>query len=296
MADGSNERSEVDWNDLLAPHLEAARSAWPGVDVPDTAFLEYLLARLPEGDALRELEAVNTRELYLACACVHRDDRAIQYLEAEHFDMIEAAVARIRACPAFVDEVKQTVREQALVGSPDKPAALEGYSGRGALGGWLRVVAVRTALRLVREQAGPTAEPDLARHIPEPADDPELEHLKSAYRQEFRTAIGRAIRSLGHQQRNLLRYHYVDGLSIDDLALLYHVHRATVARRIARARQAIFAATRRELTAKLDVGSTEYESILRLIRSRLHITLSEVLVRQGSSVSEDAESNEGQRS
>lgn len=262
---------------LLAERVEAARQAWPGVRLPDTVFIEYLVAHLPDGDALGKLAAMNTRELYLACGCVRGDACAIDYLEAEHFCMIEAAVARINDCSDFIDEVKQTVREEALVSSPNKPAALERYSGRGALGGWLRVMAVRTALRLIRKRGG-GRDPDLAHHIPAPVADPELEHLRNTYRQEFRRALGDALRGLDHKQRNLLRYHYIDGLTIDELAILYRVHRATVARRIARTRQAIFEAMRQALIDKLGVGSTECDSILRLMRSQLDITLSEVLV------------------
>ncbi len=193
--------------------------------------------------------------------------------------MIEAAVARICASPTFIDEVKQIIREEVLVGVGGRPPALTGYSGRGALGGWLRVTAVRTALRAIHKQNGiNAADPELARHIPDPHDDPELEHLKTLYQSEFREAFEAAIRALSHQQRNLLRYHYLDRLTIDEISQLYHVHRASIARWIAKARREIFDHTRRMLTAKLKVGGKDYDSILRLIRSQMHVSLSELLL------------------
>jgi RNA polymerase sigma-70 factor, ECF subfamily len=267
--------------EVLRCTVEEAGAVWPEVHIPPGEFVRYLAERLPEGDPLQGLKALNVTDLYLACACVRGDPRALRMLEAGHFSMIEAAVAQLRASAAQIDEVKQVVREEVLVGAAGKRPSLASYSGRGALGGWLRVTAVRCALRVIKKDGGSVPDPDLAQNLPGPRNDPELEHLKALYQREFHAGVEGAIRSLSDQERNLLRYHYVDGLTVDDLAVLYHAHRATVARWIAKARREIFQQTRRTLTAKLEVGSAEYESILRMIRSQMHITLSELLVGQG---------------
>ena len=257
--------------------LAEARAAWPTVELPAAVFLPYLAARLPEGDPLVALAAVSAGDLYLACACVRGDARAIVAFEAAHFPMVEAALAGMRAASGQVDEVKQLLREQLFVG-PDGQPTLTGYSGRGALGGWLRVTAVRVALRVLRrDQQSASPSPDLIETLPASDRDPELEHLKIRYRLEFKEAFEAAVQQLGRRERSLLRYHHVDGLTVDEIGELYHVHRATAARWVAKARDAVLAGTRRELGARLRLQRGEYESIMRLIQSQLHVSLSAIL-------------------
>ena len=261
--------------------LARAQQAWPKLEVPAEAFAQFLAERMPPGDAVAGLSALNVTDLYLACACLRGAALALRALEDAHFEMVSAAVAQLRATPSQIDEIKQTLREELFVGLAGGKAALSGYSGRGALGGWLRVMAVRTAMRLLRKEREPVAsDSELIRQLPAPQDDPELQHLKTRYRSEFRDALVAAVRTLDHRQRNLLRYQYVEGLTVDDLAALYRAHRATTARWVARAREQLYEETRRLLTERLQVGSSEYESILRLIRSQMHMSLSELFLQE----------------
>jgi hypothetical protein len=65
----------------------------------------------------------------------------------------------------------------------------------------------------------------------------------------------------------------VDGATLDELARLYRVHRATVARMLGRARELVLAATRNHLVSQLEVPSQDIDSILRMIWSRIEISL-----------------------
>jgi RNA polymerase sigma-70 factor, ECF subfamily len=263
--------------DHLAQALAAGRTAWPPVDLEPDQLAPYLAARFPEGDPGTALDNLALADLYLACACLRGDERAIAALEAAHFPMVEAAVARLGGSPAQIDEVKQRLREQLFVGSGGQPALLR-YRGAGPLGGWVRVIAVRTALRLLRgDKKDVLSSPDLFEALPAPCSDPELEHLKLRYRREFKESFEAAVKCLSRRERNLLRCHHVDGLTIDEVGQLYRVHRATAARWIARARETVLAGTRRALQARLKLGRGEFESIMRLIQSQLHISLSAIL-------------------
>jgi RNA polymerase sigma-70 factor (ECF subfamily) len=57
------------------------------------------------------------------------------------------------------------------------------------------------------------------------------------------------------------------------MAPLYRVHRATVARWIAKARDTLVERTRDVLVHRLDAGPAEIASLLRLIRSELDASL-----------------------
>ena len=97
--------------------------------------------------------------------------------------------------------------------------------------------------------------------------------LRERYREQVRAAIAAAFAALTERQRNVLRQYYIDGLTIDQLAALYHVDRATTARWVIGARTGVLDGTRDRLRAVLGVSSDEVESILRLVRSELDLSL-----------------------
>lgn len=100
-----------------------------------------------------------------------------------------------------------------------------------------------------------------------------LDHAKGLYRQEFKRAFEGALQALPDRQRTLLRQHYVDGLTIDELGSLYRVHRSTAARLLVRARLLVLEATRTRMMADLHVQSQDVDSIIRMIQSQVDINL-----------------------
>jgi RNA polymerase sigma-70 factor (ECF subfamily) len=135
-------------------------------------------------------------------------------------------------------------------------------------------MAVREALGLLRRSRREASLDDdtLLHGLVGPADA-ELEHAKAHYVEQFKQAFSAALRGLSARDQTLLRQHVIDGLTIDQLGALYHVHRATAARNLERARRAVLVATRARLAAVLQVKPSELDSILRLIRSRVEVTL-----------------------
>jgi RNA polymerase sigma-70 factor (ECF subfamily) len=70
-------------------------------------------------------------------------------------------------------------------------------------------------------------------------------------------------------------------VTLDQLSTLFAVHRATIARRIATARESILSAAKDLLELELRISQDEVESLLRLVRSRLDLSLSALLGRDG---------------
>jgi RNA polymerase sigma-70 factor (ECF subfamily) len=103
--------------------------------------------------------------------------------------------------------------------------------------------------------------------------NPELDYAKGIYRKEFKQAFEGALRELPDRERTVLRQHYIDGLTIDDIGNLYRVHRSTAARLVARARTLVLEATRARMMCQLDVQSQDLDSIMRMIRSQIDISL-----------------------
>jgi RNA polymerase sigma-70 factor, ECF subfamily len=269
----------------LAPLLDdawrAAREAWRGVDVAFDRFSAHVIQRLPGSTAADvALARVATSDLYLACACADGDPTALAAFEADVLDVVAPALQRMRVDPDVVSEVAQRIRRNLLVADGKVPTIAQ-YAGRGDLRGWVRVIAVREALALARETRShqPLSDDALARIVSSDAD-PETAYLKATYRDEFRRAFEQAVVELDDRDRLLLRQQFVDGLTIDDIASAYHVHRATAARWLEAARERLATRTRALIRERLGVRSAEVNSILRLIRSRVQVSIGGLLRRR----------------
>jgi RNA polymerase sigma-70 factor (ECF subfamily) len=251
---------------VTARLYQDGRRAWPDVALAAEVFAAHLAALHP-GGAPDDLSS----DLYLACACAGGDPAAIAALDRDFLATLDPALGRL-GDDAFIAEVKQTLREKLLVAPAGGRPRIADYAGTGNLRGWLKVAAVRTAISLRRREH--PAEPlDGPLDVAAPDADPELRFLQEKYRAEFRAAFTEAAARLSSRDRNVLRYQALDGLSIDEIGALYGVHRATAARWIGRARELLVAGTRKALQARLGVDRDELDSVMRLIESRLDLSL-----------------------
>src|SRR5207237_2877480 len=139
------------------------------------------------------------------------------------------------------------LRERVLVGAGGRPKILD-YSGRGPLGAWFRVTAIRQALDLIEKEkshqqiADQLEEDQLAATV-----DPELLAIRQRHLPQFRQAFRSALGSLDTRERNLLRFYLVDGLNIGRIGEIFGKSRATIGRMVIDCRQKLLAETRRHL-------------------------------------------------
>src|SRR5262249_24536930 len=123
---------------------------------------------------------------------------------------------------------------------------------------------------------GDTPDPAELDVLPAAVRDPELELLRARYAGEVRRAFAGALGALTERQRTLLRQYHLDHLTIDDLAALYRVNRSTAARWVAGGRLEIVTQTRARLVADAGVPTSEVDSIIRLVRSQLSVSLADL--------------------
>jgi len=254
----------------LAEKLLAARAAWPDVHVDEAELLRYGEARGAGPDAA-------WTDLHLACACARGDAAALRAFEVAIVPPVRAALAAMRLPPHQIDEALQNVRRDLFSGDSPKIAS---YGGQGELKGFVRVAATRAALKLARKTKNEVLDDEAGRLEAAAIDDPELAFLKEKYRAAFRAAVERAIGDLDAKDALVLRQHFVDDLSIDRIGALHHVHRATAARWVARARDTLLERVRDRFMDEARVGESECRSVLALVQSRLDVTLRRHLVRR----------------
>ncbi len=256
---------------MTIPLKSDAAATWPGVVVDEPRFAAFLAERptaAPEHAA----------DLYLACACADAAAGALAAFERVYLSRVDGFVARHRLLPSTLEDLKQQLRERLFANG-----RIRDYSGQGPLGNWLRVLAVRAVVDLGRKKKetllGAQSGSGLAGALRAPGE-PELDFVKETYRAAVARAFKQSLGDLPSEQRNLLSLHFVDGLTLDELAGLFHIHRATVARRIASARVAVLDEARRRFCAEAGVAPAEADSVFALVRSQLDLTLSSALGRQ----------------
>ena len=249
--------------------VSRAREAFPDVKTDPDAFAAHAEASRERGGLAEHLP-----DLFLAWAAGGGDRAALRHFERLVGPDVEGAARRVDRSAAFVDEVRQALRVRLLVAEGGH-ARISDYVGRGPLKGWVGVAALRVALNLKRA-AGPAGKDILAELVSGEAD-PELRHLKTLYRAEFREALEAALTTLPERQRAILRLTFVDGLRLAQLARLYQVHESTVSRWVSQAAAAVAEDARSRLVARLSLSPSSLDSVRRMVASNLDLSIARIL-------------------
>lgn len=261
--------------DEVARMFEAARAERPALDVPLPAFAAFIGRHVARGkDATDPLRAA---DLLIACAYALGRPAAVEIVESEHMPRVRRALARIDVPGPAIADLQQDLRRR-LLEMGDPSCARQGYSGRGDLGRWMVLCAVRQAGKgRHRDRRERSLEDEALAVLPSAGADPELDALLHAYKEPFQAAFREALGSLESRERNLLRLHFLHGHGIDEIGRVYGVHRATAHRWIRRAQEELADRTRARLLERIPISAAGVGGILEAIRSRLSVNLSGLL-------------------
>lgn len=254
-----------------------ARAEQPDLGLSERDFTDAL-ARHIVGDVATFCDRTHAGELALAVAAARGSTAAIAAFERRFADVLGFASRRFAGRGHTEEDLQQILRTKLFVSEPDRPAAISQYNGQGSLESWLRVIATRLFIDLGRRKdraRETTSDPSTLDAI-EPSDL-ELDVIKAEYRSTVAAALDEAARALDPAERHLLRQHLVAGLTIDQLSAVLGVHRATVARRIARARDALILRTRELVTAQLALDPDELADMFRMVVSKLDLSMRRLL-------------------
>ncbi len=250
-----------------------AAATWPGIEVEALAVIEALAPKLVAEDP-PALTVAGLAEIHLALACVRGDNSAITAFDRAFLDVVPHALAGMKLTAATVEDVRATVRDKLLLPERDKLPRVLGYAGRGRLRGLVQVTATRTAIDRIRLEQREVELP--ARELPG-AGNLELSLIKAQYRAAFSAGFARAVAAASRRDRNLLRLHFLGGVTLEQLAQMYSVHRATVVRWLAAAREAVFGATRDHVAEAIGAPSEELDEMFELVKSRVELSVERLL-------------------
>ena len=272
------------------------RAAWPDFTLDAKDVVAFVARQVTADLAEAALDGLRPADVYLACACARQVPGAINAFDRDYMREVDIALSRMRIGPPRLNDIKQLVRQRLFVGggtagTPTSAGKIAEYGGRGDLRRWVRSVAVRTCLNDLRKGKREILVDDdqmIAQHAVSGADDPEVEYMKRTYSEQFKAAFSDALGQLGAREQTLLRYHHVDGLNIDEIGAIYRVHRVTAFRWLEKAKELLVRSTLETLRARLKLPASELDSVLRMIRSQIHLSLIRHLGGPSDKVDDDA--------
>lgn len=263
---------------------EGARAQWPTVALPAEPFVTHLAERLPQApEPARSLEPLleplYLSELYLACACLRGMDAALELFERHYLAKLPGSLRQSKLSHTTPEDICQLARMKILVPTPEGRPKIAEYSGRGALQSWVRITAMRIAIKLQStEKPAPEEDPDeLFSTLPAPGVDPELDAIKRRHQADLRQAMREAFSTLSSEDRHLLRLRFADQLSMYELAKLFRVSQPTISRWLKSTLETVYKETRRRLQARLGLSQRDFQSFLAQLYSRLELSISQLL-------------------
>jgi RNA polymerase sigma-70 factor (ECF subfamily) len=259
----------------LRARWDEARAAWPALAVSIDAWIAAIAAGLADATApVARVGELHAADLYLAQACAAGDGRALVAFEDECRDTVNGSLRAMGLADDVIADVAQDVRAKLLAGSAPRIGT---YTGRASLKTWTRTVATRAAVSRLRKKPAAHVDDEVLAALPAPDDGPDEQHFRAKYKVELKAAFEEAMASLTPQQRNVLRHHYVDSLSIDEIGALYGVHRTTAFRWLETARGTLAKRTQAGFGKRVRASPSEMQSIVRLLQSNIELSLQRVL-------------------
>ncbi len=262
----------LELEETLQRMFAEGRKRWPKIQLSPSHFAAHLGRHWSKGAMARPLE------IYLTLACARGDRAAHQVLAGEYLGDLAGALRKLETPRIDAEDVRQALLKKLLVSDGRALPQIAGFSGSGPLKNWLKAAAVRLALNLNRPGRREETSDD-ASMLDRGAlsEAPELRIVKAAHRAQLAQAFTDALAMLESSERTLLRLHYLGGMSLEALATSYQVHRATAARRLSTAREKVLDETTRLLGERLKLGRPEVQSLMKVLRSNLEISLHRVL-------------------
>jgi RNA polymerase sigma-70 factor (ECF subfamily) len=265
-------------HDELQRRLVAAEAANPGLAGDPYEYCVALLTLVSAApDPLAELAKLHVEDMYFVWALAKQERAAVLRFEREFLLRLPGRVAEAHE---FVPgELEQHVRTRLLVGERAgdgvQAPRITQYAGRGPFSAWLRMVAKRVALDLLRARGKARTEREL--ESPGVATDPELDFLKLRHAADFKSALEQALSALTARQVTLLKLSYLEQLSPSAIGVMYGVSNRTVQRWLADLKDDVLRRVRAGLKERLALSPSELDSLLRLMQSQLQVSLHRVL-------------------
>jgi RNA polymerase sigma-70 factor (ECF subfamily) len=213
----------------------AARFGLPPAEF--TAILGQIAGKyLPEADdaALHTLlNSLHVEELALARACAAGNEEAWQELLTRYQEILSRAALGITRDESKASELTGSLYAD-LYGTQLRDGVrvskLSSYNGRGSLAGWLRTILAQQYVnqyRAGRKLVSLEEKTEDGKEFTAPDPEPVL-----VVDSRLDAATSAALQAMPAEDRAMVAYYYIDGLTLARVAKLLGVHESTISRRL----------------------------------------------------------------
>lgn len=255
--------------------------AWPALALREADFVAWLGARLGELDPV----TLVAEDLYLVCAALARVPGASDAFVGRFRGELERHALKV-VDEDLAEELIQELMVDLLTGTDERAPRLEQYSGRGPLRVWLRMAVTRRALNVKRRRDPRTAHDMSSSQVAASFDalaeralddDPEMAVMRRTHRAAMGEIFAMAIGEIAADERTLLKLHYGEGSTLNELALLHQTSRSAMHRRLEKARSRLLERLAELVGERLSLSESERKSVMRLFVSDLRDSLGRLL-------------------
>lgn len=175
---------------------------------------------------------MSTQDMVLVRKCIEGNQEALDsFVRRTRPAILRGAAVALRKFRVTDSETVDNVEQQVFLELlKDDRKTLRTFRGRSDLEGWVAVIAMRTAYRILRQRTRETALPDIL--PPSPVAAPG-EH---AERREFLNKLDAAFRKLSPEERALLRLAFYEKQTYKEISAALNMPLNSVSPKIIRAR------------------------------------------------------------
>lgn len=174
------------------------------------------------------------RDLYLACGCVHKSEKAWAILDLRYRKFITDLVRFCYRHGTDNEEIADSIVCSLYLNDRSGRQRIASYDGRSSLATWLRVIVIHRAIN-DRNERKPAADEGLV-DVP---DGRALTNLESSLRAQrygniLRQSLAQALCEINEKERLMLLWRYEQNLQLGEIARLMGIHQANVTRQMVR--------------------------------------------------------------
>lgn len=226
--------------EAIQEQIHACRACWSDIEVPGDAFAEYIwdivrkhLKDNSDAD-IEFMKKLYLCDLYLACACVNRNENAWKAFDLRYRSFVTNLVRFSYRQGADNEEIADLILVSLFFDDRSGRKRIASYDGRSSLATWLRVIVINRAIN-ERNDRRVTVDESLA-DLPDGRALVNIESTLRAHRyaEMLSGSLTAALRQLTPGERLLLLWRYEQNMPLGKVAKLLGIHQANVTRRLVR--------------------------------------------------------------
>lgn len=232
----------VHFADTVADSFCLGQTYYGDIDVSLNLFIDYVWGIVCKRlDGFLDEPAVTTftrklylRDLYLACGCVHKNEKAWVIFDLRYRKFITDLVHFCYRHGTDNEEIADSVVVSLYLNDRSGRQRIASYDGRSSLATWLRVIVINRAINDRNERKLSTDE-----GLADVPDGRALVNLESSLRaQRYRSilteSLSEALGEITEKERLMLLWRYEQNLQLGQIARLMGIHQANVTRQMLR--------------------------------------------------------------